>query len=401
MTMTPAQTFGDHAAKPKKNAPPPPKKSSGWLGAILVLIVVAGLGIAIYFGIHSRLQAETTLEKETHVSAVPFVSVIHPKTTDQTTELSLPGNTQAFISTPLFARTNGYLKGWYADIGAHVKQGQLLAEIETPELDQQLDQARADLVNAQANLQISEATNQRYQDLIASHSVSREETDTALADLHSKQALVNSADANVRRLAQLQAYEKIYAPFDGVVTARNTDIGALVQTSDTRELFHLAAIDKLRIYVSVPEIYAAMISDNEKIALTIDSFPGETFNGTVVRNSDTIDPASRTLNVEVDVDNPTGKLLPGAYVFAHFKFPSTRGSVTVPANTLLFRSEGPRVGVVRDGRTKLTPITIGHDYGTSLEILSGLTTQDEVIVDPSDSLADDMPVQIAPSKKSP
>jgi RND family efflux transporter MFP subunit len=400
MTTTPTKAFGEHAAKPSKPAPPP-KKSVNWIGIILTLIIVAAIGVSIYFGIHSRLQAANTLQHDTQVAAIPFVSVVHPKATDETTELSLPGNTQAFISTPLFARTNGYLKGWYADIGAHVKQGQLLAEIETPELDQQLDQARADLVNEQANLQISQATNKRYQDLVASNSVSHQETDTALADLHSKQALVNSGEANVRRLEQLQAYEKIYAPFDGVVTARNTDIGALIQTSDTREIFHLAAIDKLRIYVSVPEVYAPMISNGEKIALTIDSFPGETFNGVVVRNSDTIDPASRTLNVEVDVDNPTGKLLPGAYVFAHFKFPSTTGSVTVPANTLLFRSEGPRVGVVRDGRTKLVPITIGHDYGTSMEILSGLTSQDDIIFDPSDSLTDDMTVQIAPAKKTP
>ena len=399
MTTTPNKALGPNAVKSQKPAAPPqPKKSGGWLGWMVVLILAAGIGVAIYYGIRSRVQAAATLEQVTHADAVPFVSVIHPTPGAASTELALPGSTQAFISTPIFARTNGYLKAWYADIGAHVKQGELLAVIETPELDQQLQQSQADLKNAQANLEISAATNKRYQDLVASNSVSREEADTTAADLRSKQAMVDSGEANVRRLQQLQDYEKIYAPFDGVITVRNIDIGDLVQSSDTRELFHLASIDRLRIYVSVPEVYAPLVSDGEKVPLTVDSFPGETFTGTVARNSDSIDPTTRTLNVEVDVDNPTGKLLPGAYVFAHFKFPSTAGSVTVPSTTLLFRSEGPRVGVVRDGQARLVPITIGHDYGTSLEILSGLSAADNVIVDPSDSLADGMPVQITQPK---
>jgi RND family efflux transporter MFP subunit len=399
MTTTP-KAFATPATKPVKTnrISAPPTRSGFGLSVLVLLILAAALGAGIWFGIHARLQAATALTQETQTAAVPFVAVTHPIPSVESTEIALPGNTQAFISTPIFARTSGYLKNWYADIGAHVKQGQLLAEIETPELDQQLDQARADLKNAQANLQISQATNKRYQDLMASNSVSREEVDTALADLHSKQALVDSSDANVRRLEQLQNYEKITAPFDGVITARNTDIGALIQTSDTRELFHLAAIDRLRIYVSVPEVYAAMVTDGGKVALTVDSFPGQTFAGTVARNSDMIDPVTRTLNVEVDVDNGDGRLLPGAYVFAHFKFPSTAGSVTVPSNTLLFRSEGPRIGIVQDGHAKLVPITIGHDYGTSLEILSGLSTRDSVILDPSDSLADGMAVQVAPTK---
>jgi len=401
MTTTPTQAPGPKAVKPQKPAPPAqPRKSGGWLGGIAVLALAIALGVAIYFGIRSRVDAASNLAQVTHATAVPFVSVIHPTPGAASTELALPGSTQAFISTPIFARTSGYLKAWHADIGTHVKQGELLAEIETPELDQQLQQAQADLKNAQANLQISQTTNQRYQDLVASNSVSREEADTAAADLHSKQAMVDSGAANVRRLQQLQAYEKIYAPFAGVITVRNTDIGDLIQTSDTRELFHLAAIDRLRIYVSVPEVYAPLVTDGEKVPLTVDSFPGETFTGTVARNSDSIDMATRTLNVEVDVDNPTDRLLPGAYVFAHFKLPATAGSVTVPANTLLFRSEGPRVGVVRDGEARLVPITIGHDYGTTLEILSGLTAADEVIVDPSDSLTDGMPVQITPPAKT-
>jgi RND family efflux transporter MFP subunit len=401
MTMTPDKALADRAAKNKKAEPQPTKRNStgstimALLRVVVILAVVAGLGYAVYQGIHSRLQAETTLAHDTQVSAVPFVSVIQPKPTSQSTEIALPGNAEAFISTPIFARTSGYLKAWYADIGAQVKQGELLAEIETPELDQQLQQTQADLKNAQANWQISQATNKRYQDLIASNSVSQQEADTTAADLHAKQALVDSGEANVRRLQQLQDYEKIYAPFAGVITARNIDIGSLIQTSDTKELFHLAAIDKLRVYVSVPEVYSSMTSNGDKVALSVDSLPGESFTGTVARNSDSIDPTTRTLNVEVDVDNASGKLLPGAYAFVHFKFAAAGGSVTVPSNTLLFRAEGPRIGVVRDGHAKLLPVTIGHDYGTSLEILTGLTAQDNVIVDPSDSLTDGMPVQVA------
>ncbi len=397
MTTLPAHALADHAAKPSKPAPPTPrKKSRGWLGPVFTLIIAIALGVGIYYGIQSRVGAEATLVQVTHESSVPFVSVIHPTPNAAPSEIALPGDTQAFISTPIYARTSGYLKNWYADIGAHVKTGQLLAEIDTPELDQQLQQAQSELKNAQANQQISQATNERYQNLIASNAVSHEEAETAAADLRSKQALVESAEANVRRLLQLQDFEKVYAPFDGVITTRDTDIGALIQASDTRELFHLAAVDKLRIYVSVPEVYAPLVHENDKVGLVVDSFPGETFVGTIVRNSDNIDAVTRTLNVEVDVDNPTGKLLPGAYVFVHFKFASTASAVTVPSNALLFRSEGPRVGVVRDGHAQLVPITIGHDYGTSLEVLSGVTAHDSVIVDPSDSLTDGMPVQVAP-----
>ncbi len=313
---------------------------------------------AIYFGIQSRLHDAAALETSTRADAVPTVSIVHPTPGTVATEISLPGNTQAFISTPIFARTNGYLKSWKSDIGAHVKSGQLLAEIETPEMDQQLEQAQSDLKNAQANLQISQATNGRYQDLVGTNAVSRQEADTTAADLHSKQALVDSASANVRRLQQLQDFEKVYAPFDGVITARNTDIGALIQVNDTRELFHLAAIDKLRIYVSVPEVDAALVRDGEKVNLTVDSFPGENFVGTIARNSANIDPVTRTLNVEVDAENPTGKLLPGAYVFVHFKFAATGGSVTVPANTLLFS----RRGAVRRRRARRPcAARAGHD----------------------------------------
>jgi len=404
MTTTPPLTNEVPAPKPAPTPEVPPpiseKRSKSRLAFLIVPMLGAALAAAIYDGISSRVHAETSLENMTQASRVPYVTVTRPVPGSESGEISLPGNTEAFIDTPIYARTSGYLKSWYADIGAHVKAGQLLADIETPEIDQQLQQAQADLKNAQANLQISQATDRRYEALLNTAAVSREETDQADADLRSKQALVASGEANVRRLQQLQDFEKIYAPFDGVITARNTDIGALIQAGDNttpKELFHLAAISRLRIYVSVPEVYSASVTTGAKVTLTVDSFPGTTFVGTIVRNSDAIDPVTRTLNVEVDVDNPTGRLLPGAYAFVHLKLPATAGSVTIPSNTLLFRSEGLRVGVVHDGYAKLVPITIGHDYGSSVEVTSGLTPDDAVIVDPSDSLTDGSAVQIAQS----
>jgi RND family efflux transporter MFP subunit len=330
-------------------------------------------------------------------SATPAVDIVHPATGADAEEVELPGNTQAFNDTPIYARTSGYVQHWYVDIGAHVKQGELLALIETPELDQQLQQARADLKNAEANLQISEITATRWQNLLKTNSVSQQETDQAVSDLSSKRALVDSNSANVDRLSQLQAFERVTAPFDGVITARNTDIGALIQAGDNstpKELFHLASIRKLRVYIPVPEIYATSVQNGETVKLTLDAFPKEVFAGTVVRNSDVIDLNSRTLNVEVDVDNPSGRLFPGAYAFVHLKVPGSGGSVTIPSNALLFRSEGLRAGVVNNGHVKLTPITIGQDYGSTVEVLSGLTPNDAVIVNPSDSLADGAAVHV-------
>jgi RND family efflux transporter MFP subunit len=237
--------------------------------------------------------------------------------------------------------------------------------------------------------------------LLETDSVSHQETDQAVSDLHSKQALVNSGKANVERLEQLQAFERVTAPFDGVVTARNTDIGALVQAGDNsgaKELFHMAAIQTLRVYVAVPEIYAAFVKNGEQAKLTLDAFPGETLTGTIVRNADAIDATSRTLNVEVDVPNPTGRLLPGAYAFVHLRVPSHPGSVTIPSNALLFRAEGLRVGVVRNGHVELTPISIGQDYGSTVEVISGLSARDTVIVNPSDSLANGSAVQLVAKK---
>lgn len=370
---------------------------------LLIVAIVLGLltGLGIFRGIHSRLEAQAALHQTALESATPAVDIVHPETGTGAEQVELPGNTQPFNDTPIYARTSGYVEHWYVDIGAHVKQGELLALIETPELDQQLQQAGADLKNAQANLEIAEITAKRWQNLLKTNSVSQQETDQDVSNLSSKRALVDSNKANVDRLTQLQAFERVTAPFDGVITARNTDIGALIQAGDNstpKELFHLASIRKLRVYIPVPEIYAPSVTNGETVKVTLDAFPKEIFTGTVVRNADAIDLNSRTLNVEVDVDNPSGRLFPGAYAFVHLKVPGSGGSVTVPSNTLLFRSEGLRAGIIKNGHVKLTPITIGQDYGSTVEVLSGLTPNDAVIVNPSDSLADgaDVHVRVKP-----
>jgi RND family efflux transporter MFP subunit len=366
--------------------------------AILVAAAaLALLALVIYSGIHSRAVAEARLEQRTEQAAIPTVDVVFPRVGAPTQEIVLPGNTQAFSDSPIYARTSGYLKRWYFDIGAHVQKGQLLAEIETPEVDQQLLQARADLDTAQANLNIAKITASRWQDLVSTGSVSQQETDQAVSNLSAVKAAAESSSANVRRLEQLQSFERVYAPFDGIVTARNTDIGALIDagaSTQPKELFHMAAIRTLRLYVSVPEVYSRAARSGAPATLTLDEFPSQAFHGTLVRNANSIDIASRTLLVEVDVDNPTGQLLPGAYVFVHLKLPDETRSVTVPSNTLIFRKEGLQVGLVRNGKAELVPVKIGRDYGSTVEIVSGLQSTDAVIVDPSDSLVAGMPVRL-------
>jgi RND family efflux transporter MFP subunit len=364
---------------------------------VFAVVACAGFAIFIYSGIRSRTEAEKRLAENVKASIIPLVTVIHPKGGAAAQEIELPGNTEAFTEAPIYARTSGYLRQWYLDIGAHAKRGQLLAEIETPELDQQLQQAESQLRTAQANLELAEVTANRWLYLLKTNVISKQETDQAVSDLNAKRATADSAEANVRRLQKLQEFERVEAPFDGVITARNTDIGALIQNGDNsgpKELFHLAAIDKLRVYISVPEVYATAVNSGEVVTLTLDAFPGETFTGTLVRNSSSIDLTSRTLKVEVDVDNPTGRLLPGAYAFVHLKVPAPPGAVTVPTNTLLFRSEGLSVAVVRNGQAKLVPVTIGHDYGGTVEVMSSVGADDAVIIDPSDSILDGSSVQV-------
>ena len=366
-----------------------------------ILVAAAALAALIFVvcsGIHSRASVEARLKQRTEEAAIPTVAVVFPREGAPTQEIVLPGNTQAFSDAPIYARTSGYLKRWYFDIGAHVQKGQLLAEIETPEVDQQLQQARADLDTAQANLNIAKITASRWQDLVSTGSVSQQETDQAVSNLSAVTAAAQSSAANVRRLEQLQAFEKVYAPFDGIITARNTDIGALIDagaSTQPKELFHMAAIRTLRLYVAVPEVYSRAARSGAPATLTLDEFPGQTFRGILVRNANSIDVASRTLLVEVDVDNPAGQLLPGAYVFVHLKLPDQTRSVTIPSNTLIFRKEGLQVALVRNGSAELVPIKIGRDYGNTVEIVSGLQPTDAVIVDPSDSLVAGMSVRLS------
>ena len=374
------------------------KSGRGIWVAIVVLLVLAGVIIA---GIVPRERAKAALKTETYDLAIPTVAVIHPKVGAPQTEIVLPGNIQAFIDSPIYARTNGYLKNWYADIGTHVKQGQLLAEIETPEVDQQLDQARAELNTAQANARLAEITATRYQDLAKTEAVSKQDVDNAVGDFAAKKAMVESAQSNVKRLQQLQSFEKIYAPFDGIITARNTDIGHLINSGaggPATELFHIAEIRSLRVFINVPQEYSQAAAPGLTADLTLEEFPGKHFKGKLVRTANAIDVASRTLLVEVDVDNPTGELLPGAYTQVHLKVPSGVVKVLLPVSAMLFRSEGLRVATVENGGTvQLRSVAVGRDFGNQIEVVSGLKPSDWVIINPSDSLVSGEKVRLAQS----
>jgi RND family efflux transporter MFP subunit len=367
--------------------------------ALLVVVVIVVLGIA--YRLIERSVDEHKLADTTNANATPIVSVTLPSVSGDSSEIALPGNTQAFDDTPIYARTSGYLKQWFVDLGQHVTKGQLMATIETPELDEQLQVAKADLKSAQADLNLANTTSERYQNLLRSDSVSKQETDVAVSGAAAHLAAVEAAQASVRRLEQLQSFEKIYAPYSGIVTQRNTDIGDLINSGSSassntaKELFHIASVNELRVFVAVPEVYAPEIHNGDTATLTLDEYPGQTFTGTVARNSGAIDSGSRTLNVEVDVDNHAGKLLPGAYAFVHFKLPMASRELSVPSNTLIFRSEGLQVGIVRDGHVHLQRITIGKDNGKSVEVSTGLTSNDQIILDPSDSLTEGEAVQIA------
>jgi RND family efflux transporter MFP subunit len=379
------------------NAPNTRLGGGFWLGLLVFLLVLAGV---VVYGIHARSKADTTLAVENKQESTPEVKVVHPSSQGTNGALVLPGNTMPFVDTPIFSRTNGYLSKWFFDIGARVKKGQLMAVIETPELDQQLQVAEADLKSAQANLNLANITSARYQNLLKSNSVSKQETDQAMGDAEAKQAAVEASMANVRRLQQLQGFENVYAPFDGVVTARNTDIGDLItggsaNASTAKQLFHLAAIGTLRVFVAVPEIYSSAVRNGGSAELTLDEFPGQTFDGIITRNSSAIDPASRTLNVEVDVPNSSGKLLPGAYAMVHIKVPAGPSNVTIPSDTLIFRAQGMQVAVVRNNKVVLTPVKISQDHGATVDVSSGLTTEDAIILDPSDSITNGMAVKVA------
>ena len=373
------------------------RSSRRWWIAVVVVLIAA---VILVSGILPRVRARTALRKETAELAVPTVAVVKPKPSAPAQELVLPASVQPYINSPIFARTNGYLKKWYVDIGAHVRKGQLLVEIETPEVDQQLRQARANLATAEANLNLSKITAERYEGLLKTDSVAKQDADNATGTYNANRAVVQAQQANVRQLEEVQSFEKIYAPFEGVITNRNTDIGALITAGSnggpSTELFHIAQPDKLRVYVNVPEAYSLGAKPGMPAELTLAEYPGRRFPGTLVRTAEAIDPATRTLLVEISVNNPTGSLFSGAYAEVHMKLPGAPSSFILPVDTLLFRSEGLRIAAVTDGKhAELKPITIGHDYGNEVEVISGLTGNESIIVNPPDAIVNGQEVRIA------
>ena len=375
---------------PEQAAISPRKALVGIAVFVVIAAVLAG------YGILRRIHEDHALVERTNSLAAPTVIVAAPKAGAPVDSFVLPGNVTSYTDSPIFARTSGYLTKWYFDIGAKVKKGALLAVIATPELDQQLVQAEADLNTAQANANNARIQAERYTGLVQSDAVSRQDTDTYVNQAASTAAAVKSAQANVERLRQLQSFEKVYAPFDGVITARNIDTGQLIDPGAGKELFHLQALQTLRVYANLPQIYSSNVKPGAKIDLTFAEHAGKIYQGSLVRTSDAIDPVSRTLLIEIDVDNHAGELLPGSLAQVHFKTPSARPTLIVPAATLIFRKEGLRVGVVVNGNTAhMVPVVIGEDDGANVQIVSGLSLGDQVIQDPPDSLIEGEKVQVA------
>jgi RND family efflux transporter MFP subunit len=379
--------------------PTAPKRRRGARLIFFLFIAAVGLAALAVYGVFSRSASTAKLEQQANQAASEqTVSVVKPERLAATVSLELPGQTQAYIQAPVFAQTSGYLKKWYFDIGAPAKAGDVLAEIDTPQVDQQLNQAKATLKQAQASLDLSRVTYQRDQDLLQRRVIAQQDFDTAASDLGVKQATVNADEAAVLSLQALEDFKIVKAPFDGIVTARNTDIGALVNSGSGSPLFVLAQLKPLRVYINIPENMAQDVTVGANAELRFNEFPGKEFSGKVVRTSGAIDPNSRTLLTEVDVPNDSGELFPGAYAQVRLVTGSNNRSVLIPANTLLFRSEGAAVGVVNQNNVvELKKIKIGRDLGTQLEITQGLTLDDRVIINPSDSLAPGQKVKIRPS----
>jgi RND family efflux transporter MFP subunit len=371
----------------------PRRRRRPWL---LLAAVVALLAAAQ--GIWSRHSAQAALERQTQVSSVPTVAVITPKREQPVQDLVLSGDIRAYSDAPIFARTSGYLRHWYVDIGGRVKKGQLLADIDSPEIEQQLRQARADEQIAQANYLLSKTTAERWASMLKSNSVSRQEADEKSGDRLAKQAALNAARANVARLIELTSFQKVYAPFDGVVTVRNTDVGQLIDAGSAgtaKELFHVQDARRLRVYVNVPQAYAQQIHAGLTAELTLNEQQGHHFSGVVVRTAGAVDPVARTMRTEIDVDNPSGDLLGGEYAQVSLRLTNPTPGLTLPGNALLFRPGGVRVATVdAHDRIKLLPITLGTDYGTRVAIASGLTGDERVIINPADAAVDGSPVRI-------
>ncbi len=369
--------------------------------ALILLVVAIILGV---WGEVSSVLARSSLRKEAAQAAVPTVITIAPTRTTLGEELVLPGAVQAFTEAPIYARTSGYLKAWHTDIGTQVTRGQVLGEIESPEVDQQLRQAQADLATARANESLSNSTNVRWRGLLATDSVSKQDADEKAGDAAAKKAAADSAAANVARLRDLESFKRVVAPFDGVITARNTDIGALINAGQSAgtELFRIADTHKLRVYVQVPEAYAAATIPGLDAELHFAEQPRKTFAAKTVRTSNSLDPALRTLQVELELDNAQGEVLPGAYAEVHFKLPASAQTLRLPANTVLFRAAGMQVATVDAAkRVRLRSIVVGRDFGNSIEILSGLEPDAVVILNPPDSLTDGVLVRIASPAAAP
>ncbi len=372
---------------------PPAKPRTAMLivGVVLVVLLLTGAATLI-----KRAHDERVLAKDTERNSVPSVAVIHPKAEKPDREVVLPGSLQAYEESPIYARTNGYLLRWYKDIGSRVKQGELLAKIDTPEVDQELLQSRAARQQVAAQLELARTSDERWRNLRQTDSVSQQEADQQSSIYQQSKANLAAADANVRRLEQLESFKNVYAPFSGVLTRRNVDRGALINAgAGGRELFNIANVDPLRVYVSVPQAYAQDIKIGMNAWVTLQEFPGQKFQGSVARTAEAIDMATRTLRTEVDVPNKERRLLPGSFGEVHFSVESDANKVTVPINAMLFGTEGARVAVVEaDGKVQLRPVFIGRDYGATLEILSGLSPDEQLIVNPSDSLEDGQQVRV-------
>ena len=367
----------------------------------LVITVIPGLlvGGVLFFGILSRRKTDASLRAVNAEMAVTSVSVVQPKRAAPAQEIILPGSIQPFISSPIYARTDGYLKKWYFDIGSHVKAGQLLATIQAPEVDEQLAQARSTLATAQANLKLAQITMDRYQGLLLKHAVAQQDVDNAVGTYSANRTIVDADMANVRHYEALVSYENVYAPFDGVISARNTDIGDLINagsnTVPRTDLFHIEQTGMLRVYVNVPEDYWRGIKPGQTTAdVVLNEFPGQKFPGKVVRTSEAINGTTRTLLTEIDLPNPDNILLSGSYAEVHLHVPGQTPTFLIPTNTLLFRSEHLQVGIVRNSKVAITSITPGHDFGDQIEVVAGLKADDQIVVNPPDSLVSGQEVKV-------
>ena len=368
---------------------------AGKLAAVIVLLFLVAAVVMVVM----RMSEKKALAVETERLATPSVAIVHPKLQPPEEELVLPATLQAYTESPIYARTNGYLLKWYRDIGSKVNKGDLLADIDTPELDQELLQARAAREQANAQLQIAKVSAERWQALRKTDAVTQQETDERTSALQQGEAALASSTVNVRRLEQLESFKHVYAPFSGVITKRNVDVGALINSGNTgtnKELFDIASVNPLRVYIDAPQTYASAIKRGQQANIELQEFPGQKFAGTVARTADAIDPATRTLHTEIDVPNPKGELLPGAFAQVHFAVDIKTPRITVPVNALLFRPEGPVAAVVGpDKKVQLKRVTIGRDYGTSLEVLGGVEQSDSLVLNPSDSLESGQEVEVA------